>query len=262
MRRHVRAAGRQIRCRCSYGISLRYRGDGRARRAQSQPERRDQSGSAEGIRDSRRHPDRHRSGLSSAAVLFGHAQTPRRQRARLDYPAGRMIWVSPALPDSTHDLNAARCHGLNAALTSTAIATVADKGHTGVGGAVGTPYKGSGLVGCRKTLQPLPREDPRCWRTRRRHRKRLAHPHESALQAGQVEHTGRVCQPRASRGWPFSSQASVDGLVGEVVSRATASSDSPKRERVRHPRLARNSTNSRCHQPCRCRAAPCARLNR
>jgi hypothetical protein len=30
-------------------------------------------------------------------------------------PAGRLIWASPALPGSAHDLNAARAHGIIAA---------------------------------------------------------------------------------------------------------------------------------------------------
>ncbi|WP_024874090.1 IS5/IS1182 family transposase [Saccharomonospora piscinae] len=65
-------------------------------------------------------------------------------------PAGRLMWASPALPGSTHDLTAARRHGLIATLTSAAIVTFADKGYLGAGGAVGTPYRGRGLVGYRK----------------------------------------------------------------------------------------------------------------
>ncbi|MFB9730351.1 transposase family protein [Haloechinothrix salitolerans] len=65
-------------------------------------------------------------------------------------PAGRLIWASPALPGSTHDLTAARRHSLITALTSAAIATFADKGYLGAGGAVGTPYRGRGLVGYRR----------------------------------------------------------------------------------------------------------------
>lgn len=64
-------------------------------------------------------------------------------------PAGRLLWASPALPGSTHDLTAARHHGLITALTSAAIATFADKGYLGAGGAVGTPHRGRGLVGYR-----------------------------------------------------------------------------------------------------------------
>lgn len=45
------------------------------------------------------------------------------------------------LPGSTHDLTAARHHGIAQALTSQAIAGYADKGYVGAGGAIGTPYK-------------------------------------------------------------------------------------------------------------------------
>ncbi|TDC89575.1 transposase family protein [Actinomadura sp. 7K507] len=56
-------------------------------------------------------------------------------------PHGRLIWASPALPGSTHDLTAARAHGIIDALTSRAIACYADKAYVGAGGAIGTPYK-------------------------------------------------------------------------------------------------------------------------
>ncbi|MGI5201403.1 transposase family protein [Spirillospora sp. CA-108201] len=56
-------------------------------------------------------------------------------------PHGELIWASPALPGSTHDLTAARHHGIVAGLTARAIACYADKGYVGAGGAIGTPYK-------------------------------------------------------------------------------------------------------------------------
>jgi hypothetical protein len=43
-------------------------------------------------------------------------------------PHGELIWASPVLPGSTHDLTAARTHGIIDALTSRAIACYADKG--------------------------------------------------------------------------------------------------------------------------------------
>ncbi|AHH98965.1 hypothetical protein KALB_5603 [Kutzneria albida DSM 43870] len=33
-------------------------------------------------------------------------------------PAGRLLWTSPALPGSAHDLTAARTHGIIDALTT------------------------------------------------------------------------------------------------------------------------------------------------
>jgi hypothetical protein len=55
--------------------------------------------------------------------------------------AGRLIWASPALPGATHDLTAARDHGLIDALSSANVMTFADKGYQGAGGSVRTPFK-------------------------------------------------------------------------------------------------------------------------
>ncbi|MFB4308384.1 transposase family protein [Actinomadura sp. GTD37] len=69
-------------------------------------------------------------------------------------PHGEPIWASPVLPGSTHDLTAARVHGIIDALTSRAIACYADKGYVGAGGAIGTPYKRKKgrKIGTRKKL--------------------------------------------------------------------------------------------------------------
>ena len=56
-------------------------------------------------------------------------------------PHRELIWASPVLPGSTHDLTAARVHGIINGLTFWAIACYADLGYIGAGGAVGTPYK-------------------------------------------------------------------------------------------------------------------------
>ncbi len=53
-------------------------------------------------------------------------------------PHGELIWVSPALPGSVHDLKAARTHGILAALTG---AAVADKGYRGARGAGHLPTR-------------------------------------------------------------------------------------------------------------------------
>ncbi|GAA0736734.1 hypothetical protein GCM10010199_58070 [Dactylosporangium roseum] len=55
--------------------------------------------------------------------------------------AGRVVWASPALPGATHDLTAARAHGIIDALRSTDVMTFADKGYQGAGGTVRTPFK-------------------------------------------------------------------------------------------------------------------------
>lgn len=56
-------------------------------------------------------------------------------------PAGRLKWISTALPGSTHDLTAAREHGILDALTTADVMTFADKGYQGAGGSVRTPFK-------------------------------------------------------------------------------------------------------------------------
>jgi hypothetical protein len=55
--------------------------------------------------------------------------------------AGRLVWASPALPGSVHDLTAARAHGIIEALTSADVMTFADKGYQGARGSVRTPFK-------------------------------------------------------------------------------------------------------------------------
>jgi hypothetical protein len=55
--------------------------------------------------------------------------------------AGRLVWASAALPGATHDLTAARTHGIIDALTSADVMTFADKGYQGARGSVRTPFK-------------------------------------------------------------------------------------------------------------------------
>ncbi|OHX02930.1 IS5/IS1182 family transposase [Micromonospora sp. WMMB235] len=55
--------------------------------------------------------------------------------------AGRLVWASPALPGSVHDLTAARTHGIIDALTREDVMTFADKGYQGARGSLRTPFK-------------------------------------------------------------------------------------------------------------------------
>ncbi|MGP3979004.1 IS5 family transposase [Streptomyces sp. 8N114] len=57
-------------------------------------------------------------------------------------PAGRLLWVSPALPGAVHDMRAAREHGILDALATAEVNCWADKGYQGAGSAVSVPYRG------------------------------------------------------------------------------------------------------------------------
>jgi DDE superfamily endonuclease len=56
-------------------------------------------------------------------------------------PAGRLIWVSPTLPGSRHDIAAAREHGILDALDTAELHTVADTGYQGAGSTVRVPQR-------------------------------------------------------------------------------------------------------------------------
>lgn len=60
-------------------------------------------------------------------------------------PFGRLLWASPALPGSTHDLTAARQHGIIAALAAAGLRCWADKAYQGAGGHVLVPFRGRRL---------------------------------------------------------------------------------------------------------------------
>lgn len=57
-------------------------------------------------------------------------------------PAGRLLWASPALPGASHDVRAAREHGIIDALAEAGIQCWADKGYRGAGGTVRVPNWG------------------------------------------------------------------------------------------------------------------------
>ncbi|MET8804901.1 transposase family protein [Streptomyces sp. NPDC004546] len=57
-------------------------------------------------------------------------------------PFGNLLWASPALPGSVHDIKAARTHGIIDALADAEIRCWADKGYQGSGGTVRVPYRG------------------------------------------------------------------------------------------------------------------------
>ncbi|MFF5772168.1 transposase family protein [Streptomyces californicus] len=60
-------------------------------------------------------------------------------------PFGRLLWASPALPGSTHDLTAARQHGIIDALADAGLKCWADKAYQGAGRPVRVPFRGRRL---------------------------------------------------------------------------------------------------------------------
>ncbi|TXS26027.1 IS5/IS1182 family transposase [Streptomyces sp. adm13(2018)] len=60
-------------------------------------------------------------------------------------PFGRLLWVSPALPGSTHDLTAARTHGIVEALAAADLKCWADKAYQSAGRPVRVPFRGRRL---------------------------------------------------------------------------------------------------------------------
>lgn len=60
-------------------------------------------------------------------------------------PFGRLLWASLALPGSTHDLTAARTHGIVDALAEAGLKCWADKVYQGAGRPVRVPFRGRRL---------------------------------------------------------------------------------------------------------------------
>ncbi|MFH9500672.1 transposase family protein [Streptomyces globisporus] len=58
---------------------------------------------------------------------------------------GRLLWASPALPGSTHDLTAARQHGIIEALAEAGLKYWADKAYQGASATVRVPFRGRRL---------------------------------------------------------------------------------------------------------------------
>ncbi|WP_129287427.1 transposase family protein [Streptomyces sp. GZWMJZ-114] len=60
-------------------------------------------------------------------------------------PFGRLLWASPALPGSTHDLTAARTHGIIDSLADAGLRCWADKAYQGAGRPDRVPFRGRRL---------------------------------------------------------------------------------------------------------------------
>jgi hypothetical protein len=65
-------------------------------------------------------------------------------------PEGEILWVSGALPGSVHDLTAARIWVIVRRLAAAGLIVLADKGYTGAGDPVITPFRGRNKPASRK----------------------------------------------------------------------------------------------------------------
>jgi hypothetical protein len=54
---------------------------------------------------------------------------------------GRLLWASPAIPGATHDVSAARRHGVPAALTKFGVACYADNAYRAAGPTIAVPFR-------------------------------------------------------------------------------------------------------------------------
>jgi hypothetical protein len=95
-------------------------------------------------------------------------------------PDGEILWVSGAVPGSVRDLTAARILGIVRRLAAAGLIVLADKGDTGAGDPVITPYRGRNKPPSqRPPTAPTPAARPR--RASQRPAQDPAHPAQAAL---------------------------------------------------------------------------------
>ncbi|GLY17193.1 IS5 family transposase [Kineosporia sp. NBRC 101677] len=70
-------------------------------------------------------------------------------------PAGRLIWVLPALPGSVHDIRVARHHEIFTALAKVEVTAFADTAYQGSPDNVRTPLRGGRQDPAMKTMKPV-----------------------------------------------------------------------------------------------------------
>jgi len=109
------------------------------------PGRGDEDDPDEGVRDSGRHPAADRPDRSRHPGLLRESKRHGMNVQVLTGPFGRLLWASPALPGSTHDLTAARHHGITEALAEADLKCRADKAYQEAGGPVRVPFHGRSL---------------------------------------------------------------------------------------------------------------------
>lgn len=111
--------------------------------------------------------------------------------------SGRLLWASPTLPGSTHDLTAARTHGIVEALAEADLKCWANKAYRGCRRLyqAGLPQPSPQAVAT--PTQQHACQDPVPWRAGDGHAEGLASPAEASLQH-QPHHSDRPGRPRPS----------------------------------------------------------------
>lgn len=72
-------------------------------------------------------------------------------------PAGKLLWISPALPGRTHDLTAARIHRIIRICERQGVLVLADRAYIGAGPWVTTPIRRSPRQDLTMTQQTINR---------------------------------------------------------------------------------------------------------
>ncbi len=81
-------------------------------------------------------------GADTAGGTSGSSEDPPGlQLGEGPFPDGTPLWFSRATPGRTHDLIAARAHGIVQACLTREILILGDRAHQGAGATVRTPYK-------------------------------------------------------------------------------------------------------------------------
>ncbi|WP_374099645.1 transposase family protein [Streptomyces sp. I4(2020)] len=96
-------------------------------------------------------------------------------------PDGTPLWFSRAAPGRTHDLTAARAHGIVQACLTRQILVLADRAYQGVGATFRTLLPPPRTAAPLRAVQPRPRQTPGTWRTRLRSARVLARHAQSTL---------------------------------------------------------------------------------
>ena len=112
-------------------------------------------------------------------------------------PAGRLVWASPALPGSRHDMGAAREHGIIDALNTAGICTIADTAYQGGGPSVRVPQRRRRLDPDTGRCRPLSRSQKQVNRAHARQR-RPGERVNAQLKNWRILRKIRSCPGRAS----------------------------------------------------------------